>query len=60
MSILGWRVHFTRRQLMMPRMPRPTLHSSPTDVIAGWLVENQGLRQQLEQAMRASDRRLRQ
>ena len=37
MPILGWRVHFTRRQLMTPRTPRPALQSLPTNVIAGWL-----------------------
>jgi hypothetical protein len=37
MPILGWRVHFTRRQLTMPRTVRLTLHSLPTDVISGWL-----------------------
>src|SRR5258705_9435745 len=37
MPILGWRVHFTGRQLTMPRTPRPTLQSLPEDVIAGWL-----------------------
>ena len=37
MPILGWRVHFTGRQLTMPRTPRPTLRSLPEDVIAGWL-----------------------
>jgi hypothetical protein len=37
MPILGWRVHFTRRQLMMPRTPRPTLQRLPGDVDAAWL-----------------------
>jgi hypothetical protein len=37
MPILGWRVHFTRRELTMPGTPRPTLHRLPADVIAGWL-----------------------
>lgn len=37
MPILGWRVHFTRRQLTMPRAPRAILQSLPTDVVADWL-----------------------
>jgi Phage integrase, N-terminal SAM-like domain len=37
MPILGWWVHFTRRELTMPGTPRPTLHRLPADVIAGWL-----------------------
>jgi len=37
MPILGWRVHFTRRQLMMPRISRPMLQSLPVDAVAGWL-----------------------
>jgi hypothetical protein len=38
MPILGWRVQFTRRQLVMPRMHRPpTLQRLPTDAIEGWL-----------------------
>jgi hypothetical protein len=31
MPILGWRVHFTRRQLMMPRSSRPAIGA-----FAGW------------------------
>jgi hypothetical protein len=37
MPILGWRVHFTRRQLMMPRTARPTLRSLNGDGVADWL-----------------------
>jgi len=37
MPILGWRVHFTRRQLMMPRTARPTLLSLNGDGVADWL-----------------------
>jgi hypothetical protein len=37
MPILGWRVHFTRRELTMPGTPRPTLQRLPGDVIVGWL-----------------------
>jgi integrase len=37
MSMLGWRVHFTRRQLMMPRNCRPLLESLPMNVVPGWL-----------------------
>jgi hypothetical protein len=37
MPILGWRVHFTRRQLTMPRTDRPALQSRTIDVIADWL-----------------------
>ena len=37
MSMLGWRVHFTRRQLMMPRTARPTLLSLNGDGVADWL-----------------------
>jgi hypothetical protein len=36
MPILGWRVHFTRRQLMMRRISRPMLQSLLVDAIAGW------------------------
>jgi len=35
--ILGWRVHFTRRQLPTPGTPRLTLKGLPEGVIAGWL-----------------------
>jgi hypothetical protein len=34
---LGWRVHFTRRQLPMPCTRRPTLQRLPIDALAGWL-----------------------
>ena len=37
MPILGWRVHFTRRQLPTPGTPRLTLKGLPEGVIAGWL-----------------------
>jgi Phage integrase, N-terminal SAM-like domain len=37
MPMLGWRVHFTRRESTMPGTPRATLQSLPGDVIAGWL-----------------------
>jgi hypothetical protein len=37
MPILGWRVHFTRRQLMMPRTARPTLRSLNGNGVADWL-----------------------
>lgn len=37
MPILGWRVHFTRRQLVMPRTARPTLRSLNADVASEWL-----------------------
>jgi hypothetical protein len=42
MPILGWRVHFTRRQLMTPRTPGLTPQSLPTDLVAGWL-DRQGI-----------------
>jgi hypothetical protein len=37
MPISGWRVHFTRRQLPMPRTQRATLQRLRPNVIAGWL-----------------------
>jgi site-specific recombinase XerD len=37
MPILGWRVHFTRRQLTMPRTSRPMLQSLPAYEAAAWL-----------------------
>ena len=37
MPILGWRVHFTRRQLTMPRTSRPMLLSLPAYEAAAWL-----------------------
>jgi hypothetical protein len=37
MPILGWRVHFTPRQLPTPRTPRLTLKGLSEGVIAGWL-----------------------
>jgi hypothetical protein len=36
MPTLGWRVHFTRRRLMMPRSARPILEGLPVET-AGWL-----------------------
>jgi hypothetical protein len=37
MPILGWRVHFTRRQFQMPRSCRPLLESLPMDIGSDWL-----------------------
>jgi hypothetical protein len=42
MPILGWRVHFTRRQLTMPVSRRPLLQGLPMDAVSGWL-EQQGI-----------------
>src|SRR5271163_4901362 len=39
MPILGWRVHFTRRQLTMPIDRRPLLQGLPLDVVSGWLEQ---------------------
>jgi site-specific recombinase XerD len=37
MPMLGWRVHFTRRRLMMPRSSRPLLAGLSVDETSGWL-----------------------
>lgn len=37
MPVLGWRVHFTRRQLIMPRASRSVLRGLPVDDVVTWL-----------------------
>jgi hypothetical protein len=42
MPILGWRVHFTRRQIQMPRSARLLMASLRLADVPGWL-EKQGI-----------------